>query len=111
MKDDPAYRAWVDGGCLAPCPNGESVLEFSNRVYAGFLECIRALPEETRRAVFVVHGGTIMALMSRLARPEVAYFDAFAANCGGYACRLSVEEGKPVLLDARRFERLPEELS
>ena len=46
-------------------------------------------------------------------RPEMipAYFDAFAANCGGYACRLSVEEGKPVLLDARRFERLPEELS
>ena len=111
MKDDPAYRAWVDGGCLAPCPNGESVLEFSNRVYAGFLECVRALPEETRRAVFVVHGGTIMALMSRLARPKIAYFDAFAANCGGYACRLSMEEGKPVLLDARRFERLPEELS
>ena len=56
MKDDPAYRAWVDGGCLAPCPNGESVLEFSNRVYAGFLECVRALPEETRRAVFASQG-------------------------------------------------------
>lgn len=110
MKDDAAYRAWVDGGCLAPCPNGESVLDFSDRVCVGFAQCVLALPPETAQAVFVVHGGTIMALMSRLARPEIAYFDAFAANCGGYVCRLSMEEGKPVLLDAQRFERLPEEL-
>ena len=34
MKDDPAYRAWVEGGCLAPCPNGESVLEFSGSMPA-----------------------------------------------------------------------------
>lgn len=104
MTDDAAYRAWVDGGCLAPCPNGESMEGFAQRVCAGFEQAIRDLPDGTEQAVFVVHGGTIMALVSRYARPEIAYYDAFTRNCGGYAGVLAAENGSFVLTDVRRFD-------
>lgn len=104
MTEDTDYRAWVDGGCVAPCPNGESMESFARRVCAGFEQAIRALPAQTERAVFVVHGGTIMALVSRYARPEIAYYDAFSRNCGGYVGILTEENGSFVFTDVRRFD-------
>lgn len=109
MTDDAAYRAWVDGGCVAPCPGGESMADFAARVCAGFEAAIRALPDGTERAVFVVHGGTIMALVSRYARPEVAYYDAFSPNCGGWAGTLDRTPEGLILTNARRFDA-PEEV-
>lgn len=104
MTDDADYRAWVDGGCVAPCPNGESMEGFARRVWSGFEQAIRALPAQTERAVFVVHGGTIMALVSHYAQPEIAYYDAFTRNCGGYAGILAEENGSFVFADVRRFD-------
>lgn len=110
MEHDTAYRAWVDGGGLGVCPNGESAEGFSERVCAGFIETLKPLPEGTKRAVFVVHGGTIMALMARFARPEIAYFDAYVKNCCGYTAELLWEDEMPVLTQARRFDRAAEVL-
>lgn len=104
MTEDTDYRAWVDAGCIAPCPNGESMEGFARRVWAGFEQVIRALPPQTEQAVFVVHGGTIMALVSHYARPEIAYYDAFSRNCGGYAGVLAEENGSFVLTQVRRFD-------
>lgn len=109
MTDDAAYRAWVDGGCVAPCPRGESMTIFAARVCAGFEAAIRALPDSTEQAVFVVHGGTIMALVSRYARPGVAYYDAFSPNCGGWVGTLDRTPEGLLLTNARRFDA-PEEV-
>lgn len=103
MTDSAVYRAWVEGGCLGRCPNGESTPEFSARVCEGFQNALRTLPEDTGRAFFVVHGGVIMSIISRFARPETAYFDAWVQNGCGYVCTLGEADGEMILPDARRI--------
>lgn len=75
MANDSAYRAWVDGGCMSRCPNGESIASFTERILASFWQCVRAAESagESSRLVFVVHGGVIMALLSAAGRPKKAF--------------------------------------
>ena len=48
MENDAAYRAWVDGGCIAPCPGGEDRASFSRRTCAAFQKILEK--EQTLRA-------------------------------------------------------------
>lgn len=82
MENDTAYRNWVEGMCLAPCPNGESLEIFSSRVNAAFEEILKA---EHDRIVIVAHGGSIMAIMAKYADPPKEYYKWFTPNCGGYS--------------------------
>lgn len=79
MADDPAYRAWVAGGCKGRCPGGETLAEFSDRVWAAFA---KLLETEQERLVIVAHGGVQMAILERYAKPHRDYF-GWAAPCGG----------------------------
>lgn len=84
---DGAYRSWVDGGCEGRCPGGESRGEFVDRCVRAFLACMAK--EEERgadRAVFAVHGGTIMAILSELADPAIPYFEASVPPGGRWEC-------------------------
>lgn len=84
MVDDGAYREWVDGMCQAPCPRGESLGGFKRRVCCAFERVIADLLEcDATDAVFIVHGGTIMTILERYARPEMGYYDYLPKNCGG----------------------------
>ena len=77
MEEDPAYRAWVDGGCRGRCPGGEDKAEFSERVNSCFE---RILEAETDKAdtgedlVIVAHGGTQMALLEKWGVPQREYY-------------------------------------
>lgn len=87
LCDDGAYRSWVDGGCEGRCPGGESRGEFVDRCVRAFLACMEK--EEKRgsdRAVFAVHGGTIMAILSELADPTIPYFEASVPPGGRWEC-------------------------
>lgn len=79
MADDPAYRAWVEGNCAGRCPGGESMAEFSERVWAAFANLMATEPEQL---VIVAHGGVQMAVLERYARPHREYFH-WHAPCGG----------------------------
>lgn len=82
MENDAAYRAWVDGGCLGTCPNGESIAGFSARVCAAFKEELHlGQCSGQGELVFVVHGGVIMALLSALGRPQKGFYDWYLPNC------------------------------
>lgn len=105
MADDPAYRAWVDSDCLAPCPNGESRSEFCARVCAAFEAIVKdaaARGEET--VVFVVHNGTVMATLEHFARPRQEYYAFAVKNCKGYRCQVSCSEAPFVLTDLTAWE-------
>ena len=85
MADDPAYRFWVDSGCLSPIPNGEGRAKFVPRCCAAFRAVLAS--DRSDRLVFVVHGGTIMAVCSSLAVPKRGYFDWQTSNGGGFRLR------------------------
>ena len=80
------YQAWIDSGGSLPFPGGESQAGFAARCVRAF-EALRPELAEADCAL-VVHGGTIMAIMERCARPRGGYFD-FQVPC---ACGYALEE-------------------
>ena len=81
LADDPAYRAWVEGNCTAPCPGGEGREDFSRRVCAAFEDL---MAREREQLVIVAHGGTQMAILERYGRPHRDYFAWQSPNGGGF---------------------------
>ena len=89
MRDDPAYRAWVDGGCVDACPNGESISGFSERTCKAFESLVRdAIRNNAENLIIVAHGGTAMAVMSRFTKKGGSFFDWMAPNCGGWCAEI-----------------------
>ena len=75
-------QAFIDSGGEAPVPGGESRAQFAAR-------CVRAgmrLMElsAVSDCALVAHGGTIMALMEKYARPAGGYFDFQVGNAQGF---------------------------
>lgn len=80
---DSRYQRWIDSGGEAEFPNGESPADFKKRCVDGFLSCIDRMPEDAH-LTFVVHGGTIMAIMEHFAVPKKSYYDWHTANGHGF---------------------------
>lgn len=102
MAQDAAYRQWVESQCQLPCPGGESMAGFVQRVCAAFSQLVEAaIQAGTPQLCILAHGGSIMAIMSRYAQPSQDYFHWFAPNCGGYQARLEEADWaeRPALLD------------
>lgn len=122
MAEDAAYREWVEGKCEGPCPGGESKADFSRRVQKSFADVIAARMKRdalcggeagtqaaSEPAVFVVHGGTIMALLEKYARPAVGFYEGHMQNCQGIVCTvLPGTEGLPFVLGDIVRTQLPE---
>lgn len=79
LSDCPEYQAWLDSNCLGPIPGGESVSDFKNRCCEAFREVMAAIPENTTTA-FVVHGGTIMAILEAYAHPKRDFYQYSLKN-------------------------------
>ena len=62
LRDDPAYRRWLDSAGEIPPPGGEGKAESRERSLRAFL----SLVEDPGSAALVIHGGTIMTLMEAL---------------------------------------------
>ena len=95
LQDDTRYQAWIDSGGTLPFPGGESRELFSHRCDIGFHKIMELIPMQTQEnlcgnlwdcviAALIVHGGTIMSLLSRYGGGE--YFDYQVPNGGGYLC-------------------------
>lgn len=79
LSDCPAYRKWVDSCCLAPIPQGEGVTEFKERCCRAFAEILKQLPDNST-AAFIVHGGTIMAILEAFAAPKKDFYAYHIGN-------------------------------
>ncbi len=81
----PEYQAWIDSEGKAEFPGGEHPEEFKMRSVQVFAEVISACQQEGIESVaFVVHGGTIMSVMEKYARPKGIYYDFYVGNGEGY---------------------------
>lgn len=94
LSGNVEYQKWIDSNGTLPFPQGEAVEDFKKRCVDGFLECIRQY-RECEKIAFCVHGGTIMAILSRLAEDSACnqlngqgkgYYDYHCENgeCVGY---------------------------
>lgn len=85
LKDDASYQKWLDAGGKRAFPNGEEPAAFSERCCGAFQEALdRALERGYQSVSFVVHGGTIMAILERFSGEQRSFYDWHAPNCGGY---------------------------
>lgn len=99
LKDDKLYKEWLDGNGSLPFPNGEGRKEFTARCKKGFLRMLSELykTESQKKSksmvvCLIVHGGTIMSLMSRYHKGD--YFDYQTENGRGYSCRITCPDGR-----------------
>ena len=81
------YQAWIDSGGELPFPNGESRADFAARCVNAFEKI--AFPDCD--CAVIAHGGTIMAIMEKFARPEGTYYDFQVKNGEGYVLQ---DDGK-----------------
>jgi alpha-ribazole phosphatase len=100
LNGDPDYQRWIDSGGTLAFPGGESREAFVRRAVCGMenvteylsqLLAQKACPDcggctPGLRVAAVVHGGTIMALLSHYCGGD--YFDYQVENAKGYHCRL-----------------------
>lgn len=108
MEHLPAYREWVDGGCLGPIPEGESMAAFSARTCAAFAALAdQALDAGEKLLAIVAHGGTQMAVMERCALPRRDYFSWRGPLGGGFVLDAARWRAERVLtlLDTVRYTR------
>lgn len=102
LKDDVQYQEWLNSGGALDFPEGESQNDFVLRCKSGFIRMCNELNLMAERNVtksvlagMVVHGGTIMSLLSLYGGTD--YFDYQVSNGRGYVCRLTgVNVGKTI---------------
>lgn len=77
LAENSDYQRWVSGKCQGICPNGEGREAFIQRCVTAFLQVVE---QSENDCIFVVHGGTIMAICSYFV-PESTYFQ-WQVSCG-----------------------------
>ena len=93
LKDRAEYQAWLDSGGTIAFPEGEEQKEFRSRCVRGMLcQVDRLCEENVESAAFVVHGGTIMSILSELGDEGKSYYDYITDNGEGFVCEW--EDGK-----------------
>lgn len=109
LKEDAAYRRWIDtGGMIAPS-GMEPADAFSVRCLRGMKRSIERLIKQKEQAsdvLFVVHGGTIMEIMHSMDTACPSLYDRHVKNGNGY--RVSFDED--AFLAERRCLRIKERL-
>lgn len=104
LNGDKQYQAWIDSGGTLPFPQGESRPCFLQRCSQGMYESVDRYRELFTGGVkigCVVHGGTIMALLSTFYDGE--YFDYQVKNGRGYCCMLSLQNGRIYFTELRKL--------
>lgn len=91
LDGEPEYQAWLDSGGVTEIPGGESIQSFRDRVWNGFTGALGiAANKDIENIYLVVHGGTIMAVMSSLTGED--YFDFNAPNGAGYIIEVEIDD-------------------
>ena len=107
LKNEPEYIEWMESGGMTTFPGGEEQTEFRARCAAGAEKWIGQLLEKRADSVaFVIHGGTIMAVLEQLAEGPREFYRWQAENGGGYIAEADREEwlsGRYVLRNIHRL--------
>lgn len=98
------YQSWVDSKGTLPFPGGESMITFQDRCKSAFEKAIEnAMESGYKEVTFVVHGGTIMALLDAYSEPHKDYFHWQVKNGCGYEGRIEVIDERMVISTLHRL--------
>lgn len=90
-----AYQKWIDSNGTLPFPAGEDQRDFRNRCAKAFTDIVEDLLLcGMDSAAIVAHGGTIMSILERYARPAKPFYDWQVKNGGGYHISLTKGQWK-----------------
>ena len=107
LKDREEYQAWLDSGGTIAFPEGEEQKEFRSRCVRGMLRQVdRLCKENVESAAFVVHGGTIMAVLEQLAEDQKDFYHWQVENGGGYRMLVNEDEWKSGIHRFRKIQKL-----
>lgn len=107
LRGDKRYQEWIDSNGMLPFPEGESREEFTERCAQGLFILRKRLAEAAEKgtikaAVAIVHGGTIMSLLSSFYGGE--YFDYQLPNGCGYVCTVNYNQDYLKVVDLERID-------
>ena len=114
LKDDARYQAFIDSGGAVDFPGAEPQKQFRARVRAAFASCIeeiRTADDTERTDVFVVHGGTIMAILDAYAWPHRPFFDWQVSAGEGFCCECENGDAGIQLTHIRRLSKAGADMS
>lgn len=107
LKDMPDYRKWLERGGNHPIPEGESRAVFQSRCMEGFSEMIDIwIEKQVKKGVMVVHGGTIMSVLSKLDSESKEFYHWQPENGGGYRVFLNEKDWKKGSKTCREIQKL-----
>lgn len=106
LCNNPEYQSWIDSNGTKPFPGGEdrescidrTVVAFHKTIASVYEEecekrgCADIEPGEGITVAFVIHGGSVMAIMSTLTGRD--YYDFQVGCIDGYVLECSLDNGK-----------------
>ena len=106
LCEDERYQVWIDSNGTLPFPDGESREDFILRCEKGFErmweEVLQAKKSSKTNVIgAIVHGGTIMALLSRFYGGD--YFDYQVPIATGYICKVKDQNGTPEFITINKL--------
>lgn len=107
LKDHPDYQRWLLSGGKIPFPGGEGMEEFCERCVKGFCDMTEKFMEEDYGSVaFIVHGGTIMAVLDRFAHHKEGFYHWQVENGEGYRAKLDEKQWRSGVRRLTEIERV-----
>ena len=107
LKNEPEYIRWMESGGMTAFPGGEEQTSFRRRCVDGVKRWIaRLLEDGADSAAVVVHGGTIMAVLSELAEDKHEFYHWQVENGGGYVAEVTAEDWENGRKALRKVKRL-----
>ena len=106
LTGNPQYQQWIDSNGTLPFPGGEALTDFKKRSVRAFLETVSKSEsilkgqvtsgkQDDTTVAYVVHGGTIMAVLSELYGGD--FYDYHCGNGEGYLCSLTKDKKLSVI--------------
>lgn len=89
LKEEPLYQQWIDSNGIMDFPEGDNLIKWKERCVQAFSFHVKKAKEQgCEQIVFVIHGGSIMAIMERFDEEQKGYYDYHVENADGYLCQI-----------------------
>ena len=86
LSKDPKYTEWLKEHKVLPFPEGEGMDNFKKRVSCAFEKVMREIcNKDEENVALVVHGGTIMNILSEYCEEVNEYYDIHPENGDAYS--------------------------